>query len=219
MSIFSSTAVRNFKSVPDLTTNIKNGMAYQVDRSVSIPYNDAYFDEYKRRGETKIGKELNRRRFETVTRVCPQNKILDIGVGALNFIDMIKDRAYGYDIMDKSVKLLKEKELYIDPYKEWPNDISGVTFWDSLEHLPDPNKLLSKLNIYNFVFVSIPIIEDIMKVKTWKHYKPNEHYWYFTRKGFINWMRNFGFILEGAVLDFEIKAGRTDIYTFIFRKI
>jgi hypothetical protein len=68
-----------------------------------------------------------------------------------------------------------------------------------------------------YLFVSIPIFYNLNKVKESKHYRPNEHYYYFTSFGLINYMNDMNFkILE--IQDFEIQSGREDIKTFVFKK-
>jgi len=97
-----------------------------------------------------------------------------------------------------------------------PVTITGVTFWDSLEHIPSPKDLLMRVKKQT-VFVSIPIINNILFVRTSKHYKPNEHFWYFTKEGFINYMDGQGFSCEDHNT-METDAGREDIDTFVFRR-
>jgi hypothetical protein len=45
----------------------------------------------------------------------------------------------------------------------------------------------------------------------------NEHYWYFTYDGLIEWMTAQSFSFLDAYDD-EKRLGREDIYTFVFRK-
>ena len=98
-----------------------------------------------------------------------------------------------------------------------PN-VDGLCFWDSLEHIPNPSALLSRINSGQYVFISIPIFDDLAKVKQSKHYRPDEHYYYFTKDGMIKYMTDLNFKTLD-ISDFEISAGREGIYTFVFRKI
>ena len=50
-----------------------------------------------------------------------------------------------------------------------------------------------------------------------KHFRPKEHYWYFTRQGFIDYMKQFKFKLFEIRND-EIAIGREDIVTFVFKR-
>jgi hypothetical protein len=51
-----------------------------------------------------------------------------------------------------------------------------------------------------------------------KHFRPQEHIWYFTREGLVNAMKACGFSLV-AESDFETELGREDIGTFAFRRV
>jgi hypothetical protein len=90
-----------------------------------------------------------------------------------------------------------------------------MTFWDSLEHIPDPKPLLDLITDY--AFVSTPIYKNLHTLKTSKHYKPNEHVWYFTRDGIIQFMKAHGFqLLETS--DVETQLGREAIESFVFAR-
>lgn len=202
----------------DIVINPKMGIAYQTDRDVSREYGDDYFDLLNKYENEIIGLVVNKKRADLVKEFCPNGTVLDIGAGAGSFIKTLENKAYGYDIMEKSIKWLKDRGLYLDINDGIPEDIGAITFWDSLEHIPEPTILLLRMHPGTLVFVSIPIIKDMLRLKSWKHFRPNEHYWYFTEKGFIDWMAKHGFALVDDVRDFEIKAGREDIYTFVFKK-
>lgn len=203
----------------DLVINIARGIAYQADKDNLIEYGKEYLQHYIDLEKSKTCHNINERRKDLVYNTCPYGKILDYGSGAGTFLKKIAGRGYGYDINPYAVTKLKDDRVYVDPYENIPNDVTCFTFWDSLEHIPQPGSILAKVKSHCYVYVSIPIIDDISKVKQWKHYKPNEHLWYFTRKGFTNWMRNFDLVPWSAALDFEIKEGRQDIYTFVFKRI
>ena len=56
--------------------------------------------------------------------------------------------------------------------------------------------------------------EDIKKNK---HYKPAEHLWYFTSIGLRGYMTDYHFeTIEHC--DIEIRAGRDNVQTYVFRK-
>jgi hypothetical protein len=71
--------------------------------------------------------------------------------------------------------------------------------------------------VRGMVFVSIPIFTDLDHIKRSKHYRPNEHLWYFTREGLVKWMHGHGFGLaeENRM---ETDLGREDIGTFVFHR-
>jgi len=199
----------------DLVINPLKGIAYQVNTDKTVEYDNDYFKKYQEYEDTDIGRKLLSCRIELVEKYCPNKPILDIGVGSGIFVAS-KHGAYGYDINPVAIKYLKDRELYVDPYKRLSVPLCGFTFWDSLEHIPDPKMLLNRIKD-QYVFVSLPIVKDIKHVRTSKHYRPNEHFWYFTRDGFVNYMKTQGFELQEHNV-METHAGREDIETFVFRR-
>jgi len=91
----------------------------------------------------------------------------------------------------------------------------AITCWDSLEHIPEPEKLLAKVEKY--VFVSMPIYDDMNDCLNSKHYKPGEHLHYFTARGFKLFMRQNGFdLLSSSAIESEL--GRDGIMSFVFKR-
>jgi hypothetical protein len=179
-------------------------------------YDDKYFDEYVNREKTEIGRCLNIFRVNLVNKYVT-GRVLDVGIGCGTFIGLRKN-CVGYDINPKAVKFLKRARLFCNPYEtDFEFEvIKGVTFFDSLEHLECPGKILSRID-KQFVFVSIPIFRGLDHLLSSKHLKRKEHFYYFTKGSFIVYMASFDFeLLE--IRDDEIKCGREDIYTFVFKK-
>jgi hypothetical protein len=87
--------------------------------------------------------------------------------------------------------------------------------WDVLEHMHDFRPLLA--NVQQWLFLAVPIFRDAEHVLRSKHYRKDEHCWYFTRHGLVSMLRDSGFELI-ADSDMEIYAGREDIGAFAFRR-
>lgn len=179
-------------------------------------YGKAYFMKYKRYENTPIGKCLNNFRTKLVKKYT-RELILDVGIGCGTFIKF-RGACLGYDINPWAVKFLESAGLFFDPYIEDLNErgVKGVTFFDSLEHLQDPGRILERIST-QFVFVSIPIFSGLDHLLRSKHFKRNEHFYYFTRQSFINFMKDLNFRLLEERAD-EIACGREGIHTFVFRK-
>ena len=189
---------------------------FPVEKNV---YDDEYFDRYVRYENTKIGECLNNFRHELVKHYT-KGRVLDIGIGCGAFIKKRgADRTFGYDINPKAVHLLEEMKIFYNPYEEdFERDrLEGIAFFDSLEHIECPGRILRKIK-RQFVFVSIPIFKDLEHLLSSKHLREDEHFYYFTKRSFIRYMGSFDLKLCDRVLDNEIKCGREDIYTFVFRK-
>jgi hypothetical protein len=91
----------------------------------------------------------------------------------------------------------------------------AVSLWDVLEHIPDFQPLLA--NVREWLFLSLPIFRDAAHVLASKHFKPDEHCWYFTRDGLVVAMNLCGFALVSESI-VETELGREDIGTFAFRR-
>jgi hypothetical protein len=208
--------IKKYSSVPfsELSWCNNHGIMYQTDMSTSVDYAKDYYEKYISYEKTEIATKLNEGRTKITEKYC--ENLLDIGIGSGEFIKESKITVYGFDINEIAVKWLKERGLYVDPYNKMP-DVGGLTFWDSLEHIPNPNALLSLVKSKQYVFISIPIFDNLFSLKKSKHYRPNEHYYYFTANGMLKYMKDSGFSVV-EIEDFETKAGREDIMTFVFQK-
>lgn len=198
-------------------------LAYQKDMTKSVEYDKDYFEKYINYEGTDIAKGINHARTDVTEKYC--KTLVDIGIGSGEFIKSSKLKVYGYDINQYGISWLKERELYVDPHDKIPNDVDGFTFWDTLEHMVRPSDFLDLIPVGCFAFVSIPLFEKFHSesevlgaLKNNKHYRPNEHYYYFNRKSFCMFMTDCGFeLIEDN--EKEIDAGREGIYTFIFKKV
>lgn len=191
------------------------GVIYQKDMTQSVRYDVDYFEKYIKYEDTNISLKLNECRTTLTESYC--SCILDIGIGSGEFIKKSKIKVFGYDINPHGVQWLQERSLFVDPYKEMPENIQGISLWDTLEHIPEPHLLWQTLRSGQYVFVSIPIFQDLHAVKENKHFRPNEHYYYFSFSGFITYMKDSGFnFIESN--NNETQAGREGIWTFAFVK-
>jgi Methyltransferase domain len=141
--------------------------------------------------------------------------LIDVGIGSGAFIELRRKfhrTTYGYDINPAGLKWLDERALLVDPYLI-PFD--AMTLWDVLEHMADFQSLLA--NVREWVFVSLPIFCDAEHALRSKHFRPDEHFWYFTRDGLVFAMATCGFALEFES-NIETALGREDIGTFAFKR-
>ena len=182
---------------------------------VELPdlYDQAYFQNYVARDNTKTGADLTRGRRMFVESVVPtwaQADMVDVGIGGGRFVR--EANCLGTDINHDAIDWLKNEGRYFDLER---GHISIATFWDSLEHIHDARRLL--FNVTDYVFVSTPIYKDMADVLRSKHYKPGEHVYYWTRKGMERYMLWHGFEIV-ARSDFEQHAGRESIESFAFKR-
>jgi 2-polyprenyl-3-methyl-5-hydroxy-6-metoxy-1,4-benzoquinol methylase len=205
-----------------LIINDSNDYAISENTTDIRTYDTEHYNLLKSYENKTIGNRITHFRIDLAEQYCKYTNILDIGCGTGHFIRMyhnvVQCFVYGYDILQETVKWLKDNNMYIDPFNAIPDHICGITMFDVIEHLPDPSIILEKIRKNAYTIISVPIIRSLDNVKQWKHYRPKEHLHYWTREGFIKYMMNNGFeCLEES--DYETRAGREDIMTFVFQKV
>lgn len=171
----------------------EDGIVYQVNREPFDYSGDYIVNHYE-----PIGNPI---RFTTHLRMgliigsighIPKS-ILDVGYGNGAFLHTAKEIVpdlYGYDIV-KTQGLCPSIEVVDDPLS---NHYEVVTFFDSLEHIPDI-EFVKDLDC-DYVVVSLPWYhEEFGDVwfESWKHRKPDEHLWHFGDKSLINFMTRMGY--------------------------
>lgn len=188
-----------------------NSKGYGFDVTPPMVYDGDYFAKYQVMDLSDMGVKLTQARVEFVNKYYIGDDIVDIGVGGGRFC--IELGAYGYDVSVEAIKWLKANGMYRDPYQS-PSD--ALTFWDSLEHIPDPEIIIGQAK--RWVFVSMPIYEDIEHCFASKHYKPGEHLHYWTDQGLIDWFARRGFVCIDCH-DAETQIGREGILSYAFKRI
>lgn len=173
-----------------------------------MDYSGPYFEKYRNLDATPMGEALTRARIELVRRHF-DGQVLDIGIGGGRFIE--EAGAFGFDVNPEALAWLHANGRYKNPNFGWP----AMTFWDSLEHIPEPEVVLK--GIGEWAFVSMPIYKDAKDCLASKHFKPAEHLWYWSLEGFIAWMDRQGFeVME--INHAESELGREGITSFAFRR-
>lgn len=200
----------------DLVVCMADGVAYQADMTAArVPYDDGYFAKVCAYEETAIALAVNAGRCALVARTIDREMgVLDYGAGSGAFLRTLRAEGYhvmGFDVMPAAAARLREAGRYADD----PSEFEAVTLWDCVEHLEDPETCLGAIRAGAFLFVSLPIFEDLRAVRSSKHYRPGEHLYYWTELGFLNWMARRGFcLLETS--SHEVDAGRESIGAFSF---
>ena len=174
-------------------------------------YDDNYFNNYKGLSDTDIGTKLVQARISFVSKYF-SGEVVDVGIGCGHFI-LSRKNTLGYDVNPAGIKWLKERNIYFDLYGKKKCD--ALTFWDSLEHIHNPEKAIRQAK--EWVFVSMPIYDDLTHLLKSKHLKKNEHIWYFTHGGLVYWFSDNGFDLVEFTNE-ETQLGREGIVSYAFKK-
>ena len=197
-----------------LTWWLQHGIGYYPVEAGHAPYDQDYFDNFERNAQTELGRALMQARFNFVERHY-RGTLIDVGIGSGAFVELRNQRrrsTYGYDVNPAGLAWLEQRMLLVDPYLV---SFDAVTLWDVLEHIPDFQSLLA--NVREWVFVSLPIFRDAEHALRSKHFKPEEHCWFFSRDGLVFAMDICGFALVSEN-KMETELGREDIGTFAFRR-
>ena len=203
--------ISNYAAYQDDDLMICDGVAYQKDMTNLVTYDKDYFNKCLGYEDEEIALKINYGRAILVA-FYHSGYVLDIGIGSGEFI---KKRmfTFGYDINPTAIKWLKEVDLYSDKF----SNFTAFTMWDVIEHVQEPGNYFKQMKPGSYLFTSIPLFKDLNKIRESKHYRPDEHLYYFTEEGLKKWMRAHGFcFLE--MCDFEKDAGREEIYSFVFIK-
>ena len=174
-------------------------------------YNKDYFENYRRLEQTEMGAAINAFRVDWVKQHFGEQPMVDIGVGSCQFVKAT--HALGADINPASVQELQRLGRYVD--LETLASTGVLTFWDSLEHIHEPETLLSVAKVG--VAVSMPIYRDREHALSSRHFKPHEHIHYWTHESFASYMWDQGFMMMNFS-DHETELGRDGIRTYAFAR-
>lgn len=178
------------------------------------PYDEKYFQKYERYAAEPMGQAITDARIELVRKWAGTGPgVLDVGIGCGDFVAQWPGRAEGFDVNPAGVAWLETRGLLRDP-REGGSRV--LTFWDVLEHIPEPRVFIAAAQ--RWVFCSLPIVPgDGPPPRDWKHLRRDEHCWYWTRSGLIRWMADQGFRCVECCAA-EILLGREDVETFAFER-
>lgn len=158
-----------------------------------------------------MGRQLTAARWSMVLAHAPEaDEYVDFGIGGGAFMREV-DCCRGFDVNPEAVEYLSDCGRLHNPEE----DCEVATFWDSLEHMPDPGAVIDKVR--RWAFISLPIFADADSVTRSKHYKPGEHLWYFSQTGLVRWMHEKGFECR-EINRMESELGREGIASFAFRR-
>lgn len=175
-------------------------------------YDAAYWANYRKLADTSMGCALTEARVQMVHRHY-SGSVLDVGIGSGQFLMARKEPTFGFDVNPHAVAWLKEYGLYADLYGQ---SFRALTFWDALEHIPDPGAAVAQAG--EWVFVSLPIFDGPEHCLQSRHYKPGEHLWYFEDRGIRWWFERQGFeCIESNTIETDL--GRDGIGSYAFRRV
>ena len=188
----------------DTIYKTKDGYEYkQLDNYVVKQLNPQpfkYDSDYSATYDTKAYKQksenLNYIRLATIIHALKKtpSKLLDFGYGNGDFLKVASKyipHCHGYDVTGVPIPQATSVES--------PNDCQYdiVCFFDALEHVQDINKTINGLDS-KYIIISLPCSHfgftwDHWDFENWKHRKPNEHIWHFTKNSLEMFMYEQGY--------------------------
>lgn len=201
----------------DLMICRERGVAYQRDMRILLPpgqnaEGENYFEHYRKLDGQDIAKKINQGRVALVNKyVGEETEVLDIGIGSGQFIEARRN-TFGKDVNPKAIEWLQAKGLQADNLERF----YAFTLWDVLEHIREPARYFKHIPNGSYLFACLPTF-NLEKIRQSKHYKPNEHLYYWTMDGFPDWMKCYRFRLRERNLQ-ETEAGRESIMSFVFQR-
>lgn len=206
----------DFDKDADLNLCLHRGIAYQRDMKISAKYDEDYWNKcakYETENPERF-RAVNQGRLDFVNKYCKGADLLDIGIGAGHFLKARNDQnqpTRGLDVNPYAKKWLQENDLWSDNFPGF----KGFCLWDVIEHLEQPERMFRHMGYGSYLFTSIPVFEDLKKIRESRHYRPGEHLYYYTDKGFVEYMALWGWRLVEK-RDFEQRAGREQIMSYAF---
>lgn len=171
---------------------IRPGHWHQVVRTGPGPtYSNDYMEYYNKIPSDKMSQIRYNVLWDYIDNF---ESVCDIGYGNGAFLKYcsITKKAYGYDVSDYPVpegvtRLNRVEDI----------DVDVVTFFDSLEHMeqPDLEGFLRNLKTKHVV-ISLPWFHEHKGSEwftTWKHRKPNEHFHHFDVHGLFGLLTDSGY--------------------------
>jgi hypothetical protein len=196
----------------DLMLCYQHGIAYQKDCTPGVEYDAAYYAKCQGYEDQAVALAINAGRIALVAKYRGIGQVVDIGIGSGEFVKK-RPNTYGRDVNPVAIEWLKRNDLWADRLEEF----EAFTFWDVIEHVPEPDVYFRQIPINAHVFVSIPVFDALDDIRKSRHYRPGEHLYHFEEYGFVNWMEWHGFLLLDHQT-FEIDAGRDSIHSFAFKR-
>ena len=178
-------------------------------RASSFSYSDDYLLTYKLYEKTQRSKDICCARWKFVkdhVDIVGKN-LLDYGCGAGTFGTWLSDKYLNIYMYDP---YFRKDHSFLDVY------IDIVTLWDSFEHM-GRLEILPLINA-KYVFMTLPIIDGIKNITTWKHFVPYEHLWYFTSNALIKLFEKWKYeLVETSIFEAEFRS--PGIKSFFFTNL
>lgn len=192
----------------------KNAFTFPQPEDINLYYPIPYYKNDLSLIKKYLYSFFQRRRIKEILSYKKNGSVLDIGSGEGVICNSLKKNGYLYTGMDASFSSLYNKEilkkdLLSFSFKE---KYDLITFWESLEHMYSPRKILAKagdlLKENGIILVEVPrfcSLESVIFGKKWYHLSPPRHLSHFTSGGLKRLLEMEGFcvIKQKNIFAFE----------------
>ena len=191
-------------------TNIEN------IKDISLYYNSSNYDSFKNTAKGTldiiyflIQKIMFRYKLFLIRIYLKGNRILDYGAGSGKFAAYLSKKKFNTSVVEPYNKEIKNQlPLNINVFEKI-TDIpksdyyDGITLWHVLEHLSNPEHVLSKIHNLleknGVLMIAVPNINSLDAKyynSYWAALDVPRHIWHYTIKGIISLVESKGFKLE-----------------------
>jgi ubiquinone/menaquinone biosynthesis C-methylase UbiE len=146
-----------------------------------------------------------------INRISRKGTLLDIGCGTGEFLQTMKANGWEVSGIEPSTSAREKSEKLVQqPMANSLEDITGtfkaVTLWHVLEHVPDLNKTLTKINQFlsedGKLIIAVPNHQsrDAKKYQQyWAGYDVPRHLWHFNQNSMALLLQNHGFTIDKTI--------------------
>jgi 2-polyprenyl-3-methyl-5-hydroxy-6-metoxy-1,4-benzoquinol methylase len=179
-------------------------LGYDID--TSNLYSNNYY--WHQKGRDRINKLLAYEDYKYIEKNIPKGKILDVGCGKGWFLKTMVEKnwdCFGVDLSGPEGKDLEGYNIYFSTditKKTFDKKFDIITLWDVIEHVNDPNLLLSSihkiLNSNGYLVLETPNSGSVYRKiarKYWVSYNPY-HILFFSTKNLQNLLKKNGFQIQ-----------------------
>ena len=195
---------------------INNFQSIENIKDVSSYYDSSNYDSFKNKAKGGldiiyflIQKIMFRYKLFLIRIYLKGNRVLDYGAGSGKFAAFLSKKNFNTSVVEPYNKEIKNQSLLNINVYEKITDIpksdcyDGITLWHVLEHLPNPEDVLSKIhNVLEkkgVLMIALPNINslDARYYKSyWAALDVPRHIWHYTIKGITSLVESKGFKLE-----------------------
>ena len=185
-------------------------------KDIALYYKSSNYDSFKNKPKSSLDiiyslvqMIMFRYKLFLIRIYLKGNKILDYGAGSGKFAAYLSNKNFKTSALEPYNKEIKNQSLLnINVFKNIADipksdKYDGITLWHVLEHLANPEQVLSKihnlLNKNGVLMIAVPNINSLDSGhynSYWAALDVPRHIWHFTSKGIISLVESRGFKLE-----------------------